>query len=76
MCTLHSMLFVSVGYAALVYFLSSCSADLPVHRIARQLEDISETQYSIVCIIHGDGDYLYHDTSGNEFKADEEALAE
>jgi len=75
MCTLHSMLFVSVGYAALVMFLSSCSADLPVHRIAQQLEDVSETQYSIVCIIHGDGDYLYHDTSGNEFKADEEALA-
>lgn len=31
--------------------------------------------YSIVCVIHGDGDYLYHDTTGNEYRADEEALA-
>jgi hypothetical protein len=28
----------------------------------------------MVFIIHGDGDYLYHDTSSNEHKADEEAL--
>ena len=32
-------------------------------------------RYSIVCVIHGDGDYLYHDTDGNEYAADEEALA-
>ena len=30
--------------------------------------------HSIVFIIHGDGDYLYHDTGGKEYKADEEAL--
>ncbi len=29
-----------------------------------------------MCVIHGDGDYVYHDTSGLEFKADEEALEE
>ena len=32
--------------------------------------------YSILFIIHGDGDYLYHDTAGNEYIADEEALAD
>jgi hypothetical protein len=32
-------------------------------------------RYSIVCIIHGDGDYLYHDIRGKEHRADEEALA-
>jgi hypothetical protein len=31
--------------------------------------------YIIVCIVHGDGDYLFHDTVGNAYKADEEALA-
>jgi len=32
-------------------------------------------QYSIVFLIHGDGDYLYHDTGGKKYEADEEALA-
>ncbi len=32
-------------------------------------------EYSILFIIHGDGDYLYHDTSGNKHIADEEVLA-
>ncbi len=31
-------------------------------------------RYSMVFIIHGDGDYLYHDPSGNAHIADEEAL--
>jgi hypothetical protein len=72
----HSMLFVSVCCAALAVLLSSCSADLPVQREAQQAEERAlAATYSIVCVIHGDGDYLYHDTSGNEYKADEEALA-
>ena len=33
-------------------------------------------QFSIVFVIHGDGNYLYHDTNGNEYIADEEAMAE
>jgi hypothetical protein len=28
-----------------------------------------------VCIIHGDGGYLFHDSGGNAYRADEEALA-
>jgi hypothetical protein len=31
-------------------------------------------RYSMVFMIHGDGDYVYHDTQGNELSADEEAL--
>jgi hypothetical protein len=70
------MLYVSIGCAAITMFLSSCSDNLPVQREAQQVEEgVPATQYSIVCVIHGDGDYLYHDTSGNEYKADEEALA-
>jgi hypothetical protein len=70
------MLFVSIQCAAISPFLSSCSPDLPVQRDAQQAEKAEAApQYSIVCVIHGDGDYLYHDTSGNEYTADEEALS-
>jgi len=56
--------------------LSSCSANLPIQGEVLYSEDsASKVQYSIVCVIHGDGDYIYHDASGNEFKADEEAAA-
>ena len=69
-------LFVSVYCAALTVLLSSCSAVLPVQREAQQAKDsVLAVPYSIVCVIHGDGDYLYHDTSGNAYMADEEALA-
>lgn len=68
---LYLMLFVSVGCV----FLSSCSANSTVQRDQQTDEDELASKYSIVCVIHGDGDYLYHDTSGNEYEADEEALA-
>ncbi|MGA9118738.1 MAG: hypothetical protein WB699_05190 [Bacteroidota bacterium] len=70
------MLFVSVGGGVLTLLLSSCSANLPVQRdLQRVAEDTSSTLYSVVFVIHGDGDYLYHDTSGREYKADEQAVA-
>ena len=66
------MLFMSVGCV----FLSSCSASSTVQSEVQQSDkDVLTSKYSIVFIIHGDGDYVYHDTSGNEFEADEEALA-
>ena len=72
---LHSMLCVSVGFAALSMFLSSCGTTPLIQREAQQFEkDELAIQYSIVFIIHGDGEYLYHDTNGNEYEADEEAL--
>ncbi len=74
--TAYSMLCASVRCAALTVLLSSCSADLPVQGEAQEAkEDALAVPYSLVCVIHGDGDYLYHDTSGNEYNADEEALA-
>ena len=70
------MLFVSVSCAILTVFLSSCSTSSPRSaRISTVRGSMFETQFSIVCFIHGDGEYLYHDTSGNEYEADEEALA-
>ncbi len=56
--------------------LPSCSAELPVQRDAEQgVEANLGTPYSIVCVVHGDGDYLYHDTSGIAHEADAEAVA-
>ncbi len=71
------MLWVSVACATLAVLLSSCGAELPVQRAAQENDvGVQATAYSIVCVIHGDGDYLYHDTGGNEYRADEVALAE
>ena len=73
---LFLMIFVGVGCTVLSVFLSSCSANPIVqHDTQQSNDDVLSSKYSIVFIIHGDGDYVYHDTSGNEYEADEEALA-
>jgi len=59
-----------------VIFFISCSAGIPVQQKFPKVEnDTLAVQYSILFIIHGDGDYLYHDTDGNEYIADAEVLA-
>lgn len=69
------MLFEYIGCVVLVLFLFSCSSIPPVYRETPFGDErISPLRYSIICIIHGDGDYLYHDPRGNEHRADEEAL--
>jgi len=56
--------------------LSSCSASVPVQQISKRVEnDTLSVLYSIILIIHGDSDYLYHDSAGKEYIADEEVLA-
>jgi hypothetical protein len=61
----------------LVISIISCSAGIPVQQESQRVEDDSlAVHYSILFIIHGDGNYLYHDTAGNEYIADEEALAD
>ena len=84
MLNLHSLSFVSAAnkrlllsfvYAALILLLSSCSANIPVQRENDlTAETMRATNYSLVFVIHGDGDYFYHDADGNRYKADEEAL--
>ena len=61
--------------AAFAVVLSSCSTGLELQREAQHEAEEPAALYSIVCVIHGDGDYLYHDTTGTEYQADEEALA-
>lgn len=66
---------VSVGCAALTLFFISCSGDRSVQSEERRsIETAPASPYSIIFVIHGDGDYGYHDTHGNEYTADEEAL--
>ncbi|MFN0157605.1 MAG: hypothetical protein ACKVRP_05975 [Bacteroidota bacterium] len=63
--------------AMLITLLLSCSADISLLRDAQRTEEsMPATPYSLVFVIHGDGDYLYHDTSGTQYEADVEALAE
>ena len=72
----YPALFVCVCGAALSFLLSSCSAGPPGERDTRPAEPGGPVApYSIVFVIHGDGEYLYHDTGGVEYQADEEALA-
>ncbi|MFH1195358.1 MAG: hypothetical protein V1720_06575 [bacterium] len=76
--TFGSILFVIVSYTVLIVLLSSCSSDLSIQREVQQVQEegVISTNYSIVFIIHGDSEYLFHDTDGNEYKADEDVLAQ
>lgn len=58
-------------YAALLIFIISCSSD---YTIRHEVLLTEKSEYSLVFIIHGDGGYYYHDTNGNEYKADEVTL--
>lgn len=54
----------------------SCSSPPPVPpETAPGTEGEPLPRYIIVCIIHGDGAYLFHDTGGVKYRADEETLA-
>jgi hypothetical protein len=61
---------------ALGLLIFSCSPHPPLSReIALVEERAFAPNYIVVCIIHGDGGYLVHDSDGNAYRADEEALA-
>jgi hypothetical protein len=69
-------LFGHIGCLVLVLFLFSCSSIPPAQRgTTSEEEDAPPPRYSMVFVIHGDGDYLYHDRDGNARKADIETLA-
>ncbi len=57
-------------------FALSCSSRSPLSLETSPGEGSAlSPSYILVFIIHGDGGYLYHDSDGNDFRADEEALA-
>jgi hypothetical protein len=69
-------LFGNIGSAALVLFLFSCSSIPPAQRETIPDGELPHSvRYSMVFIIHGDGDYLYHDSQGNALRADEKTLS-
>ncbi len=38
-------------------------------------DNLPPPKYKLIFVIHGDGGYLFHDTAGNDYRADLEALA-
>jgi hypothetical protein len=72
---LYTILSMCISGLVLVLFLFSCSS-IPLTKQALYLEEQNALplSYSMIFIIHGDGDYVYHDTQGNERRADEMAL--
>jgi hypothetical protein len=65
----------SIGSVALGFFLISCSSIPSAQRDStHEEESVLQPRYSIIFIIHGDGNYLYHDSDGNANRADQKAL--
>ncbi len=63
------------GCTSLALLLVSCGTLPPSHREnPYQDEATPPPRYSMVFIIHGDGNYLYHDAHGAAHRADQEAL--
>ncbi len=75
MRNLHSNLLLCTTFLAGISLLFSCK---PAEKITDNYQDISpeDVKYSIIYVIHGDADYLYHDSLGRSRQADEEVLAE
>jgi hypothetical protein len=70
------MSMVGIACVALALFLFSCSSIPPAHRAAPLEDEVGlPPRYSVVCIIHGDGGYLYHDARGDAHRADEVTLS-
>jgi hypothetical protein len=58
------------------FMLFSCGTTRTAYRETPSGEERGiPPRYSIICIIHGDGEYLYHDSQGHALRADEEALS-
>jgi hypothetical protein len=71
----QSIFMLGMSCVVLTFLLSSCSPKLSILEESQQQENKQiNTKYSIIFIIHGDGDYLYLDTNNDEHNADEETL--
>ncbi|MDT8323325.1 MAG: hypothetical protein RRA94_04360 [Bacteroidota bacterium] len=66
------LLIVCAGFAL---FFSACgSMTLHFDEEAKAAKPASPTRFSFVFIIHGDGDYIYHDSQGQAHRADARTL--
>lgn len=67
-------LIAAIGGGGLMMLMSSCRTVGVNDRVPMDFE--KPVEQSIVFLIHGDADYLYHGADGSAFQADEEALTE
>jgi len=66
-----------VGLMVFCSLLFSSCAQLPIQNYSQVLKENEHAPiYSIVCIVHGDNNYIYHDTTGNKLSADKETINE
>ena len=72
---MRSFAYTAALCAALAFVFISCGTAPPDAGVFEPADDARPLRYSIVCVIHGDGGYLYHDTSGKAHRADETVLA-
>lgn len=72
------MFAVNITCVILPLFLLSCSSGALTGRGVAFGEEnmVTPPRYSMVFIIHGDGNYLYHDSNGIARRADDETLFE
>lgn len=63
-----------VGCVALAVLSTGCGSTMPPPHDEAVIAG-GQTRYSLVFVIHGDGDYLYHNTAGEARRADEDVLA-
>ena len=61
------------GCVALAFLLASCGTIPPAQDSGEPSG--SPSRYSLVFIVHGDGNYLYHDALGNARRADEDVVS-
>jgi hypothetical protein len=68
--------FKSLCYMMFGFFLYSCSSVSVIPKATlHEEEKLLPAVFSMVFFIHGDGNYLYHDTLGQSINADENTLA-
>lgn len=67
--------FIFFALLPLMIMTVSCGTDQLQRSDYLPDESMPTIKYSIVCFIHGDGDYYYHDLEGKKYKADEVVLS-
>jgi hypothetical protein len=72
----YSVPFRYIGCVAFLFLFFSCSSVRAPVLCDKNIQEecAGSLRYSMVFIIHGDGDYLYHDPRGLAHKANEEAF--
>lgn len=64
------------GCVVFALYLFMCGFVSPVQSVAISTSlNVIPISYTFVFIIHGDGEYVYHDSNGNAHKADRKAMA-